>query len=73
MPWYLLCNKLALVPLLLLTKNLNFLPLSFVLLQELLLSYNVGIHIDDREKHMMKRAAALVGLALPPDRKPYVK
>ncbi|KAG7667396.1 hypothetical protein Ndes2526B_g04083 [Nannochloris sp. 'desiccata'] len=40
---------------------------------ELLLSYNVGIHIDDREKHMMKRAAALVGLALPPDRKPYVK
>jgi hypothetical protein len=46
---------------------------SFSYIQDLLLSYNVGIHIDDREKHMMKRAAALVGLALPPDREPYVK
>jgi hypothetical protein len=41
--------------------------------QELLLSYNVGIHVDDREKNMKHRAAALVGLALPPDPEPYVK
>ena len=40
-------------------------PLNF--LQELLFSYNVGIPIEDREKDMKKRAAALVGLALPPE------
>lgn len=35
-------------------------------LQELLLSYNIGIPVDIREKEMNKRAAKLVGLELPP-------
>lgn len=33
--------------------------------QELLLSYNVGIPVEQREKRMNERAAALVGLAMP--------
>lgn len=44
------------------------LPLPFVLspvLQELLLSYNIGIPIDLREKDMNTRAANLVGLQMP--------
>jgi hypothetical protein len=35
------------------------------LLQELLLSYNIGIPIDRREKDMNARAANLVGLQMP--------
>jgi len=35
------------------------------LLQELLLSYNIGIPVDIRERDMNKRAAQLVGLKLP--------
>lgn len=41
-------------------------------LQELLLSYNIGIPVDIREKEMNKRAAKLVGLELPPGPKDQV-
>jgi len=34
-------------------------------LQELLLSYNIGVDPDLRQKEMNKRAATLVGLAMP--------
>lgn len=34
--------------------------------QELLLSYNIGIDVETREKEMNQRAANLVGLAIPP-------
>jgi len=34
-------------------------------MQELLLSYNVGIPFDQREKHMNAKAAEFVGLRLP--------
>jgi hypothetical protein len=34
-------------------------------LQELLLSYNIGLPVDVRERDMNKRAAQLVGLKLP--------
>ena len=33
--------------------------------KELLLSYNIGIPVEDREKDMNKQAAKLVGLAMP--------
>ncbi|WPT14998.1 hypothetical protein PSENEW3_00002939 [Picochlorum sp. SENEW3] len=33
--------------------------------QELLLSYNIGLPVDVRERDMNKRAAQLVGLKLP--------
>ena len=39
-------------------------------MQELLLSYNIGIPIDDRERDMNARAATLVGLAMPPKAEP---
>lgn len=35
--------------------------------QELLLSYNIGIPVEVREKEMNKRAARLVGLRMPHD------
>lgn len=35
-------------------------------MQELLLSYNIGIPVDEREKNMNVRAAQLVGLSMPP-------
>ena len=35
--------------------------------QSLLLSYNIGIETDQREREMNKRAARLVGLRLPTD------
>ena len=35
-------------------------------LQDLLLSYNIGIPVDQREKDMNARAAQLVGLQVPP-------
>ncbi|PSC75404.1 hypothetical protein C2E20_1124 [Micractinium conductrix] len=38
--------------------------------KELLLSYNIGIPIDDRERDMNARAATLVGLAMPPKAEP---
>ena len=35
------------------------------LLQDLLLSYNIGISVEQREKDMNARAANLVGLQVP--------
>jgi len=35
--------------------------------KELLLSYNIGVPVEEREKDMNKRAAKLVGLAMPDD------
>ena len=39
-------------------------PLAYFA-QELLLSYNIGIPVDQREKDMNARAAQLVGLQMP--------
>lgn len=35
--------------------------------KELLLSYNIGVPVEEREKEMNKRAAKLVGLRMPDD------
>lgn len=40
-------------------------------MQELLLSYNIGVPVDQREKDMNQRAAQLVGLRMP-ERQPHV-
>lgn len=38
---------------------------NHMLLQELLLSYNIGIPVEQREQDMNKRAANMVGLQMP--------
>ena len=45
--------------------NLTLLPIARSL-KDLLLSYNIGIPVDKRERDMNARAAQLVGLQVPP-------